>query len=251
VRTPISFNNYEQGPDFERARTQIATPFQYLDISLDTAGQGKIFNVSGDFLYIDTAFDGVATIELNNQQDAPVAPFRVQQGFALNALFKQLKVSWDSQPGKRLRIMYSTGERVVPALTGTLNVTGTVSTIEQGASFSTSWKSVTPLAAGGVDTVFSGAANLNGAVLQDCAFYVQNPGANAQWAFLSKATAPTALTDGDMIASTCNMAANSSAGYQMGRILKPLIIPAGKGLYYYAQAAEGAGPVRWVNYTML
>lgn len=135
------FNGYDVGPDFDRARSQIATPFQYIDIALDVAATNQIFDVSGDFLYCDPdpmgslaagglSKAGVAVIELNNQQNAPVAPFFVQPGFAMSALYKQIKLSWPAQPGKALRLMFSTGEQIVPTNTG--NITGSVSVIDGG-----------------------------------------------------------------------------------------------------------------------
>jgi hypothetical protein len=126
------FKDYERGPSFDRARSQIATPFQYLDIDLDTATSNQIVNVSGDFLYVDAASTGAVTLELNNQYNDPSAPFYAQPGFGLAALFKQLKLSWSAQPGKFIRLMYSTGDRVVPTNSTTIN--GTVSTVDGGLS---------------------------------------------------------------------------------------------------------------------
>lgn len=113
-RTPPSFNGYEPGQDFDRARSQIATPFQFQDFALDGATSNLIVNISGDFLYIDASSDGVATVELNNEYSDPAAPFQVSAGFGLQGLFKQLKMTWAAQPGKKLRVMWSTGYRIVP-----------------------------------------------------------------------------------------------------------------------------------------
>lgn len=123
---------FEQGPSFDRARSQIATPFQYIDIALDAAASNQIVNVAGDFLYVDAGSTGAVTLELNNQYNDPSAPFYVQPGFGLAALFKQLKLSWVSQPGKFVRLMYSTGDRVVPTNSTTVN--GVVSTIDSALS---------------------------------------------------------------------------------------------------------------------
>lgn len=126
------FNNWENGPDFDRARTQIATPFQYIDIALDVLTVNKIFNISGDFLYLDASSTGVVTLELNNQYNDASAPFLASPGFGLNALFKQVKFSWVAQPGKKVRVMYSTGDRVVPTNSTTIN--GYVNTVDGGLS---------------------------------------------------------------------------------------------------------------------
>lgn len=126
------FNNWENGPDFDRARTQIATPFQYVDIALDVATVNQIVNISGDFLYVDASSTGSVTLELNNQYNDASAPFYASPGFGLNALFKQVKLSWVAQAGKKVRIMYSTGDKVVPTNSTTIN--GYVSTVDGGLS---------------------------------------------------------------------------------------------------------------------
>jgi hypothetical protein len=126
-RNQHPFNGLEQGPDFDRARSMISTPFQYVDIALDVASSDQIFNVSGDFLYCDAATTGVAELELNNQYNDSAAPFTLQQGFALECLFKQIKLSWTAQPGKKIRLLYSTGARIVPTNIGA--IVGTVSVV--------------------------------------------------------------------------------------------------------------------------
>jgi hypothetical protein len=117
------FNGYEAGPDFDRARSMIATPFQYTDVDLSTAGVNVVLPIAGDFIYLDPAYNGVVTIELNNQYNDAAAPFQANAGWALQAVFKQVKLSWAAQAGKKVRLMYSTGERVVPAFSAQLNVT--------------------------------------------------------------------------------------------------------------------------------
>lgn len=126
------FNTWENGPDFDRARTQIATPFQYVDIKLDVATVNQIVNISGDFLYVDASSTGSVTLELNNQYNDASAPFYASAGFGLNALFKQVKLSWVAQAGKKVRIMYSTGDKVVPTNSTTVN--GYVNTVDGGLS---------------------------------------------------------------------------------------------------------------------
>lgn len=126
------FNTWENGPDFDRARTQIATPFQYIDIALDVLSVNQLYNISGDFLYVDASSTGSVTLELNNQYNDASAPFYASPGFGLNALFKQVKLSWVAQAGKKVRIMYSTGDKVVPTNSTTVN--GYVNTVDGGLS---------------------------------------------------------------------------------------------------------------------
>jgi hypothetical protein len=253
MRNPPQFNDYSAGPNFDRARIGIATPFQYLDIPLDTATENMMVDISGDFLYFDTAdgYDGIITLELNNEHNAPLAPFTGRQGFALNALFKRLKLSWAAQPGKKVRIMYSTGERVIPALTGTLNVTGTVSTNEEPFVYGASYKSITLLLANTPETVFLPAANVNGAVIHKAEFVSRSASNNAGAGFLAKASAPATVIDGDAICSSRNHNTISADGLTSGWLEKEILIPAGKGLYFITNGAEASGASRSVLYTLL
>lgn len=252
---PLTFNDYSPGPNFDRARIGIATPFQYLDIDLTNAAVNQMFDISGDFIYFDTAdgYDGIITLELNNEHNAPLAPFTGRQGFALNALFKRLKCSWDAQPGKKVRIMYSTGERVIPALTGTLDVTGTVNTLEEPITYGASWASINLAAANTAETVFLAAANVNGVIVHSCGFNSVNVAATpntGRAGFLAKATAPTTVIDGDVILAS-NMPSDLSGGFvNAGYREQAILIPAGKGLFFISGAAE-TGSHRWVLYTVL
>lgn len=242
------FNGYETPvSDFNRARTLIATPFQKWDLDLTNAGDQILEGVSGDFLYIDTdpqQSNGVATIQLNVQQDVAVAPFYVQPGWAINAVFKRVRVTWSAQPGKRLRLMYSTGERVVPANTATINISNTVGVQEQGFAYGASYKSTTGLAAGTPDTIWTPAANVNGAVLW-AAFAAtrnQTPTFTAM-SLLAKTAAPGTVIDGDLLTQMCagpidaGAVTNVTALYELKRAVR---VAAGKGAYHFNIAADGA-----------
>ena len=250
---PPPFSDYTPGPDFDRARSQIATPFQYQDFALDTATSNLIVNISGDFLYADASTTGIATVELNNQYNDAAAPFMVQASFALNAEFKQLKLSWASQPGKKLRLMWSTGERVIPALSGSLGISGTVNTAvlatlpEQPQVYGASYKSITAMAANTPDTVFTAAQNVNGAILHRVAF-ASNQALGNVASYIAKSTAPVNVIDGEIIVG---YEAYYGSGLIGGRTEKPIKIASGKGLYYISSGAESAPLMRSVLYTLL
>lgn len=133
---------FEKGPDFNRAASQIATPFEYQDFALDTATSNLVVNLSGDFLFCDASSTGIVTLELNNQYNDPAAPFQVSAGFGLNGLFKQVKMTWASQPGKKIRLMWSTGYRIVPT-----NIVGVSVTSCTRSSFANAQKTVTTASA--------------------------------------------------------------------------------------------------------
>lgn len=242
------FNGYEQGADFDRARSMIATPFQYVDIALDVAGVNQVFNVSGDFLYVDASSTGTVTLELNNQYNDPSAPFQVSAGFGLQALFKQLKLTWTAQAGKKIRLMYSTGDKVVP--TNSTTISGGVTVTQNGYSYGASYKSQTALGALGTELVFSAAANPNGAILWRAAAYSYiASSAQSVGAYIAKATAPGSLIDGDVLAIS-DAAAIAAISTGTLKLEVPVRIPAGKGVYFISFNAE-AGALRSALYTLL
>ena len=251
MNEPLHYKNYDASADFDRARFQLSTPFQYIDIALDVAASNQQIEIAGDFLYVDTVFDGVVTIELNIQQDAPMAPFQIKAGFAMEALFKKLKVSWAAQVGKKIRILYSTGQKIIPALSGNLAISGTVSTLEDGMIYGLSYKSLTPLLANTPDAIFTAATNVNGAIIHLAAFFNSNAVGATFGSFLAKATPPVSVIDGDVIVQTDNIAALGASAnfFASGSLKKPLFIAAGKGLFFISQLAEATSQ-RMVLYTL-
>jgi hypothetical protein len=244
------FSHYEKPlNDFERARQQISTPFDYYDVDLSVARTNEILPIAGDFLYIDLASTGEATLELNNQHDARKAPFKVIKGFALNATFKQLKFTNVAQAGAIMRIMFSTGDKVIPA-TSQMQISGNVATLEDGYTYGGSFKSNTSLAANGVETIFTPAANVNGAILQSCRYSGQ-VASGYGIALIAKTSAPANVLDGDVIASNdINVFASGSQIQVNMKLERPVSIPAGKGLYLITAAADALTPMKSVLYTL-
>lgn len=105
----------DQTNEFDRARTNLATPFLYRVLDLSVARTNEIHNISGDFLFCDLATNGTAIIELNNQMDAPDAPITFSAGMGLSAPFKQLKISNSAQAGAKMILLYSTGNTIIPS----------------------------------------------------------------------------------------------------------------------------------------
>jgi hypothetical protein len=113
-------------PSFDRARLGLYTPFRLEKINLgDAAGAsalGDVRNIAGDFLYIDPAsthLAGSMTIEMNDATSSDLAPMTANPGFATNAVFKQVKFRYTTQPGKIAFVLYSTGYSVIPTFSGT------------------------------------------------------------------------------------------------------------------------------------
>ena len=241
-----NFKGIEQGPDFGRAQNLLSTPFQFIDIKLDTAGDKVIFEVAGDFLYFDAISTGTVTLELNNQYNDPAAPFQCSAGFGINALFKRLKISWAAQAGKTVRIMYSTGDRIVP--TNSTSINGVVTVNQSGYSITSSFSSTVALGANTAEAVFLPAANTNGAVIWEA---VSNDVSNVtfQNALVAHTSAPGSISTGKTLtfgkrffsgASDCNIV----------ELINPVKVPAGFGVYFISNQGLTNG-ARMCSYTML
>lgn len=117
---------------------------------------------------------------------------------------------------------------------------------QYGASF----KSSNPLAANTPETIFTAAANVNGAILHRAGAYGQDTLGNGYVSFIAKATAPTGLTDGDVIADG-NLGGVVAGQYKVScSVDSPVFIPAGKGLFVIRNQVEVTG-VRSALYTLL
>jgi hypothetical protein len=119
--------------------------------------------------------------------------------------------------------------------------------------YGSTYKSNTSLAANTPETVFTPAANARGAIVWDASFV--SYGASAAISgigFVAKVSAPTTPIDGDVICQADSIANNGSSTFVAGSTKgKPFFIPAGRGLYFIAGAAEGANVQRQVKYDLL
>jgi len=253
------FHGMEAGPSFDRARQLISTPFQYLDIALDTQGTNQIFNIAGDFLFFDVASTGIATMELNNQYNDPAAPFTVQANFAIAAVFKQIKLSWAAQAGKKLRIMFSTGDRVIPANSGVQSVTisgtptvllsGTPQVSQKASDYTATWCQNISLLTNSAVQIVSPSLNVNGmeVINAEGNFYCTG---EAMSSLIAKTSAPSTSTDGDVLAISKTI---GNYQFKVMELKNKVFVPAGKGLYLISSNAENSA-VPWqkaVTYKLL
>lgn len=137
------------------------------------------------------------------------------------------------------------GSVSVSNLPATQPVSGSVANTspEQAQIYGASYKSVTGMAANSPDTIFTAAQNANGAVIHRADLYNYG-GTGVRFSLLAKATAPTSVIDGDVIAVSKHIATDSFATVE-----KPIKIPAGKGLFYISDGDNS--PIRSVLYTLL
>ena len=249
------FRDYLKDVDFERARSQIATPFAYYDLLLDVANVNTILNLSGDFLYIDPASTGTITLELNNQYSDPAAPFLAQPGFAIQAIFKQIKVNSQAQAGKFVRIMYSTGERLIPAFSATMSITGTVSIgnkpyTQEYFPLSTNYADQTAMTAATPRQVLDPLVNTGaGGCIVNSVFCHSVSGSSGALALIAGVAAPASIVDGKVIALS-NTPDPTRAIIQVERSIQ---IPQNYGLWLYSTMNENGGVpnVHVVNYQLL
>jgi hypothetical protein len=113
------------------------------------------------------------------------------------------------------------------------------------------YSSVGTLAANTADQIFSAAANINGALLLNCAAS-DTQGTYFSLAFLAKATAPVSVTDGEVM--SFGVVQNSVASNPTSVVAKldtPQFIPAGKGLYFICSTAFSAAYGRSARYKLL
>lgn len=121
-------------------------------------------------------------------------------------------------------------------------------------TYGASYKSTTALAANTADTIFTAAANVNGAIIHSAQFADFNAGTatNGGGGFLAKATAPATVLEGDSILGVDTFAVYSAAVTMgLGSLKNPVKIPAGKGLFFITGVAQSNTNSRSVLYTLL
>lgn len=119
-------------------------------------------------------------------------------------------------------------------------------TQDGGFSYGVAYASQTNLPAALAVNIFTGAANVNGAIVWSAGIITGAAGSNIV-TMLAKATAPTGMVDGDVIAQGLSLGANFGIGPVLPR---PVRIAAGKGLWVISSVAE-TGSNRYATYSLL
>ncbi len=132
---------------------------------------------------------------------------------------------------------------------GTLtSISNTVKTADDGITYGASYKTVANMGAASSIVVFSPAANTNGAIIHVADVYsFVTSGSNPCVALISKSSAPSSITDGDVLMMFCGFNGFSASPMRMEKAIR---LPAGRGLYFYSISAESNG-ARQVLYTLL
>lgn len=247
-------------PGFARARQGVQTPWAKYDFALDSLNTGSYLNFAGDVFYIDPVSTGFASVDFNIQQSAPQAPMLVQSGFVLHGIFTGLTMSWTAQPGKMIRVMVATGQRVIPATVSSSAVTSwtapqVVGITESGANYGASYQSAATLAALTPDNIISAAGNVNGYVLWAAQYMGGNQSTNFSdaKAFVAKATAPAFAVDGDTLALSRIVAISGANVAYWCELQRTVRVAAGKRLDRISSLLEVAGiqPYAHAKWTLL
>lgn len=178
----------------------------------------------------------------------------VGAGFGLESLdedpIKNLRIT--SSVSQTLKIYMGGVKATYNRLGGTVSVSGTVNTKETGSALTNTYKAAASnlLAANGVDTIFTPAANVNGAIIQSLEFISGNATSSQLGGYYVRATAPTAANDSGAILSFRGFATFGSSNRFFGSKDTPITIGAGLGLYFFSSFLEDY-QIRSASWTFL
>lgn len=121
------FTGFERGPDFDRARTRVATRFLsvVVDLAQTCPPEGVVYNVGGDFAYLDLSSPAALNVEFNSDVPGISPAVRLSPGTGVDALFSSLRVFWTTGTGNATLII-ATGDRIRPQSAAT-SIVGQVS----------------------------------------------------------------------------------------------------------------------------
>lgn len=125
-----------------------------------------------------------------------------------------------------------------------------LATMRQPLAATGNFKSSGALAATTPETIFTPAANVNGAILLSAGFNIIGNATLTAPSVLAKASAPTTNIDGEVIFGATYSAINGTTYIDTGQLSQPQFIAAGLGLYYI-QASAGLTGSRFARYRLL
>lgn len=224
-----------------------AFSFNVYDFTL-TAGGSYRLPASGSYFRIMSATGAVnVTVEGRGKLTS------MQAGQALQGVdFDALIIQDASGAGSTGQILVASAEFKDNRLNGTVDLSAaslqalesidlnptTRNILTRPLQYTSSYQSQASLAANTPEVVIPPADNLNGAIL--LRFHASNYPANGNLETLvAKATAPASIIDGKIVARASQLWPNGSATNIQSeiRVENPVLIPAGMGLYYIANAA--------------
>lgn len=249
--------------DFRSVRDGRNSQVYYVDVALDTArsaaaGTALVLPISGNAFYCDAnPGDGNAYVHFQDTNfDRAPAPLYVSPGVIFNIPFTQVLIENSAQPGKKIRIAYGIDIDFQPGSVAQIAVTnaGGYTAVRPEAATST-YKSNVIIVANTAETLFTPAANVNGAILQMASFNLYGGASVILAAFLAKNAAPANPMDGEPLLWGGFVNSNAGGSNVTAAMLpQQLFIAAGLGLYFIADnatATTGGASARAARWKLL
>ncbi len=226
------------------------------------AGESKLFMVSGQYFELVDATNPVDVLLLSRNGEQRGIMRGAEASFHLkNTDFQQIQIT--SASAQTIRIGYGSGEAGTRRAAGAVSIVGTVpvsgpltdaqlraASVRTNVELPTAtWQSIAASAAGVPQTVWTPAANPNGAIVWAASASEVNA-TLIHMALLAKASAPATLNDGEMIEASVIQESGASV-HAVLMLRQPQRVAAGLGLYYYPSANGAANYPRRVRYTLL
>ena len=279
------FGDFVQGPNFETARTRSVSQFAQIliDGSVASATDGVVYNIAGDFLYLDFSSPGDVTVELNSDAPGIVPSITLKPGTSISALFSSVRVRWAQAFGNPLKLLYSTGDKIEPQ-SATVAVSGVVQ--NSIVAFSPASSGTVPLV-GGADNAFfdttryhlgvrefgvpgnaavfanqvantavtaqtaiAAASNTLGLIVFEANSFVNQGAGTGTCSILAKATAPTILSDGEPIGMLQQYVASAGNFSSVFGTVRPHRVSAGKGVHFISQSNDVVA-LKFLKYQIL
>lgn len=208
------------------------------------AGESRLFAVSGEYFEV---------IDAPNPVDVLLSDFNGAQRARMNqaaASFYSKGVQYGviqitSASSQTIRFAYGTGETGTRRSTGVVTISGPVAldmaslnAISRPLAATGNYKANGALAANTPETIFTPAANVNGAILLTAGAFQYD--VSHVHTFIAKNAAPTTPFDGEILIAS-GWYFSSGANAFMCQLNDEQFIPAGLGLYFIASAALAAG----------
>lgn len=224
------------------------------------AGESRLFGLTGAYFeIIDATFP--VDVTLSDVYGAQRGLMRAAEAsFNLkNTAFGVIQIT--SASAQTIRFAYGTGEAGTRRAAGAVSIVGTVpvdlitadvETLTRPLLPGASWADGSALAANTPVTVFTSAANVNGAIIH-CMEACDSATSTMLQVFLAKSGAPTGPFDGSVIAQTSVSARSDAGGTNFVQLRRevPTRVAAGLGLYFLSSVTGAASQARSCRYTLL
>jgi hypothetical protein len=258
--TDIMDKLFRPSIDFGGVRDGRRTQILCYDIDLTTArdssaGTGLILNIAGNSFYADAdPSGGNCLIQFQDtSSDRALLPLYVNAGAIFNVPFTQVLIENSAQSGKKLRVFYGVDIDFQPGSVSqiAINLSGGYSAIRNEIS-SGNYNNAGAVTANTAVQVVAPASNINGLVVLSGEISTYSGAATGLQAFLAKSSAPSSITDGEMVLLS-KLVYNSPVAGNFGQLSQPITLAAGLGLYFIGDQSIGVsfGNSRAVRYKVL